>query len=118
MARGHESHIPEIWNWVGNQKQIMERVMKNILLTLITAFAGFYFIAADSASAQRLTFAATTYVSGDNVGVMDPTCLVATDINGDGKPDLISVNGGGTQLTTVTNDGYGNFGSNALINVG
>jgi hypothetical protein len=92
--------------------------MKNNILTLVVAFVCSYFITANPASAQRLTFAATTYVSGDNVGVMDPTWLVAADINGDGKPDLISVNGGGTQLTVVTNDGYGDFGSNALINVG
>ena len=52
-----------------------------------------------------------------NVG-SDPYCVVAADVNGDGKPDLISANDGDNTLTVLTNNGSGGFGSNATLNVG
>jgi hypothetical protein len=72
------------------------------------------FITVNSACAQSLTFMPTTYVSS----TLSPTCIVAADINGDGKPDLICVNNGSTTLTVLTNNGSGVFGSNAPVNVG
>jgi hypothetical protein len=53
-----------------------------------------------------------------------PFCVIAADINGDGKVDLISANNGssgfgdGTTLTVLTNNGSGGFGSNATYIVG
>lgn len=44
--------------------------------------------------------------------------VVAADINGDGKPDLICANYGDNTLSVLTNNGSGIFGSNATINVG
>ncbi|HEX4263627.1 MAG TPA: VCBS repeat-containing protein [Verrucomicrobiae bacterium] len=39
------------------------------------------------------------------------------DINGDGSPDLISGNFQATSVTILTNDGSGNFGSNATVRI-
>jgi hypothetical protein len=47
-----------------------------------------------------------------------PFCVVAADIDGDGKLDLISANRGDGTLTVLTNNGSGVFGSNATLNVG
>jgi FG-GAP-like repeat len=92
--------------------------MKRNIFTPACAFAIGCFVAVHSACAQSLTFAPTTYVSGVNIGDLNSTCLVAVDINGDGKPDLISVNDGSSTLTVLTNNGSGGFGSNAPVNVG
>ena len=52
-----------------------------------------------------------------NVGSY-PYCVVAADVNGDGKLDLISANSTalGT-LTVLTNNGSGGFGYNATLTV-
>jgi len=52
-----------------------------------------------------------------NVGSA-PSCVIAADVNGDGKLDLITANAGDNTLTILTNDGSGLFSSNATINVG
>ncbi|MGA2246084.1 MAG: FG-GAP-like repeat-containing protein [Verrucomicrobiota bacterium] len=44
--------------------------------------------------------------------------VVAVDVNGDGKLDLICANAYGSTLTVFTNNGAGIFGSNATITVG
>ncbi|HEY3761064.1 MAG TPA: VCBS repeat-containing protein [Verrucomicrobiae bacterium] len=45
-------------------------------------------------------------------------CVVAADINGDGKPDLIAVDSAYDSLTVFTNNGSGGFGLNATLTVG
>ncbi len=56
-----------------------------------------------------------------------PESVVAADITGDGKPDLISANRGyysngvfsaGNTLTVLTNNGFGSFDFNATLTVG
>jgi hypothetical protein len=77
------------------------------LLMTLTVFAGLY------QTAAQVTFApAANYAVGGN-----PCSVVAVDVNGDGKVDLISANAS-TRLTVLTNNGSGVFGSNATINVG
>jgi hypothetical protein len=44
-----------------------------------------------------------------------PVTLVAADVNGDGKPDLISANNGTDTLTVLTNNGSGVFGFSATL---
>ena len=61
----------------------------------------------------QLSFTTNTY----NVG-NQPYSVVAADVNGDGKLDLISANHGGNTLTVLTNNGSGGFGSNATLHVG
>jgi hypothetical protein len=47
-----------------------------------------------------------------------PTIIVAADVNGDGKPDLISANQTDNTLTVLTNNGSGGFGFDATLPVG
>ena len=47
-----------------------------------------------------------------------PFYVIATDVNRDGKPDLISADFVYNTLTVLTNDGTGGFVTNATINVG
>jgi hypothetical protein len=47
-----------------------------------------------------------------------PFGVAAADVNGDGKPDLISANLGDGNLTVLTNNGSGGFGFNATLNAG
>jgi hypothetical protein len=47
----------------------------------------------------------------------NPYGVVVTDINGDGKPDLVSANQGNSTLTVFTNNGSGDFGLNTTLDV-
>ena len=47
-----------------------------------------------------------------------PDQVVAADLNGDGKLDLISANGFNGTLTILTNNGNGGFGSNTTFVIG
>jgi hypothetical protein len=89
--------------------------MKDIkLLKVLTiAFLGNLFVFDNPAGAQGLTFTSTTYSVGHG-----PGCVVAADVNGDNKLDLICANYIDNTLTVLTNSGNGVFGSNATINVG
>lgn len=44
-----------------------------------------------------------------------PFCVAVADINGDGKPDLISANNDSSTLTVLTNNGSGGFGLSATL---
>jgi hypothetical protein len=46
-----------------------------------------------------------------------PNCVIAADVNNDGKLDLISANNGNT-LTVLTNNGNGGFGFSSTISTG
>jgi hypothetical protein len=56
-------------------------------------------------------------ISSPGVGA-NPFSVIAVDVNGDCKLDLISANAGDNTLTVLTNNGNGFFGSNATLNVG
>jgi hypothetical protein len=86
---------------------------KTLALTGIF-FCCYYLLAVNFAWAQSLTFAPNTYAAS----TLSPTCVIAADINGDGKPDLIGVDSGSATLTVFTNNGCGGFGSNSLVNAG
>jgi hypothetical protein len=47
-----------------------------------------------------------------------PHCVVAADVNGNGKPDLICANSGTNTLTVLTNNGTGIFGVSDTYTVG
>jgi hypothetical protein len=59
----------------------------------------------------------SSLVSSPGVGA-NPQSVIAVDVKGDGKLDLISANAGDNTLSVLTNNGNGIFGSNATLNVG
>jgi hypothetical protein len=87
--------------------------MKSKLLLLLGAALCCLSITVDPTFAQGLTFTTNRY----NVG-RHPCCVVAADVNGDGKVDLVSANNSANSLMVLTNNGSGDFGSNITLNVG
>jgi len=78
----------------------------------------------DSGSGSSLTVYTndgTGFFGSNATYVVDrgPLCVIAADVQGDGRMDLISANlstSSGT-LTVLTNNGNGGFGSNSTLNV-
>ena len=101
--------ILKMWSQAKNQIPPVFKIRNP--LALLGVIAGISFPGPRSACAQSLTFSANTY-TGPNLA---PTHVLALDIFGRGKPDLIGVDGGGTLFEVLTNNGYGTFGSNSLI---
>jgi len=66
-----------------------------------------------SEAVAQLTFTTNTYSAG-----YGSISVVAADVNGDSKVDLISANYDASTLTVLTNNGSGAFGFNATLNVG
>ena len=60
---------------------------------------------------------AFSLASSPTVG-LSPESVVAADVNGDGKPDLISANYNAATLSVVTNNGSGGFATAATVSVG
>jgi hypothetical protein len=71
------------------------------------------FLLAQTLFAQGVSFVSSTLPVGPH-----PVSIVVADINGDGRPDLISANRADSTLTIWTNAGNGSFGSNATLIVG
>jgi hypothetical protein len=66
-----------------------------------------------------ISFPDGTFVLVSSPGVgRSPNSVVAADVNGDGRVDLISANYKDNTLTVLTNNGIGGFGSNATYSVG
>lgn len=61
------------------------------------------------AAAERI-FATNTVPVGRN-----PICLTAADLNGDGRPELITANEDDNTLTVCTNNGLGQFGASLTL---
>jgi hypothetical protein len=78
------------------------------LLIALTLLAGLR-----QAAAQTTFALATNYIVGNG-----PSSVVAADVNGDGKVDLISANQNDATLTVLTNNGSGGFGFYATLAVG
>jgi len=88
-------------------------VKSNCLLVLTLAF-----LASVHQVVSQVAFApAVSYTVG-----VSPGSVIAADLNGDGKVDLVCANYGfhglGNTLSVLTNNGSGVFGSNATLNVG
>jgi hypothetical protein len=88
------------------------RKIGNILFPLAAAMlAGLPFSAPGS-----LSFVQSTYQPGATSSPQ-PNCVAVSDVNGDGKPDLISCNANENFVTVLTNNGAGIFGSNASLSL-
>jgi hypothetical protein len=71
----------------------------------------------DDSSILGLVWGNFAISSSPPVGPM-PVSLVAADVNGDGKPDLISANAVDNTLTVLTNNGNGEFVTSVILRVG
>ena len=80
----------------------MKKLIENLFITL-ALFAGIH-----PATAQISFVLSPNYPVGAG-----PNSLCAADVNGDGKPDLISANLTDNSITVLTNNGGGGFSFNA-----
>ncbi|HUZ06841.1 MAG TPA: VCBS repeat-containing protein [Candidatus Paceibacterota bacterium] len=87
--------------------------MKKHFETVIKMAACSLLAVAVPALAQGEAFTITTCAVGSR-----PDGIAVADVNGDGRPDLISANNLADTLTVLTNNGSGGFGSNATLTVG
>ncbi|MES1180287.1 MAG: VCBS repeat-containing protein [Verrucomicrobiota bacterium] len=87
--------------------------MRNHFAKVIGLTTGGLLALAIPALAQGAAFTITTCVVGAR-----PDGVAVADVNGDGRPDLISANNLADTLTVLTNNGAGGFGSNATLAVG
>lgn len=85
--------------------------LKSLLFCILPA--GLLVAVAATSSAQ-ITFSATNTVSTGTT----PVSVIAADVNGDGKPDLISANFAASTIEVFTNNGGGIFGSNGVYAAG
>jgi len=84
----------------------MMRSSTLLLLTGLSALAG-------TASAQSVSFSNyTSYSMGQLCG---PSAVAATDINGDGKPDIITANSYNNTVGVLLNNGNGTFPTPATM---
>lgn len=83
-------------------------MMKTLSLLALAAFS--LFIAVNPLSAQGLTFTTNNYTVGSH-----PYGVVAVDLHGNRKPDLICANDTDKTLILLTNDGTGILSSNSAI---
>lgn len=97
------------------KSNFLNKQTAGFILTLLALLAG-----AAPATAQSLVFSAAYSTVDDG-----PFNVVATDVNGDGKLDLICANDGlpsdsfaGNTLTVLTNNGNGTFTLSAALVVG
>jgi FG-GAP-like repeat len=78
------------------------------LIVMLALFAGLH----QAAAQASFTLASTLNVASG------PASVVAADVNGDGKLDLVTANAGGNSISIYTNNGNGIFVSNATYSVG
>jgi hypothetical protein len=85
--------------------------MKPVSFILIIALG--LFVTPQQVFPQNLTFTTNTFAVGGH-----PISIVAADVNGDDKLDLIIANYAANTLAVLTNNGQSGFGLNAMLNVG
>jgi hypothetical protein len=84
------------------------KFIKTISMTgLLSLFAW------QAAAAEDLIYTTNTLTAG-----LNPYCVAAADVNGDGRLDLISADAGANTLTLLTNNGSGVFSFSATLQVG
>jgi hypothetical protein len=82
-----------------------------LLLAIVAMGFGVFFNNLNLARAQETNFIT---VATPHVGLW-PVAVVAVDVNGDGKMDLISANNGANSLTVLTNNGNGGWATEASL---
>jgi hypothetical protein len=89
------------------------------MLVTVVAIAPPPVLSISLSSGMGTTISASGYftVASSPVVGSQPQSVVAADVNGDGRLELITANAGSTTLTVLTNNGSGVFGSNATLDV-
>jgi hypothetical protein len=100
-----------------NHENWSKSAVKILALVAAITCCTFASVSPALAQTQSLTFMPATYDSGTDFGLLMPGCIISADVNGDGWPDLICANGSVNSLTVLTNNGSGDFGSNAVVNL-